>query len=230
MRKKIIQIIILIIFILIISYFAQNYLTFENIKENKEELKTFVTENYIISIILFFISTIILVNTPIPFAAIIKIIGGFLFGITFGFIINIISTLIGAILGFLVSRYLLKDYFEKKYYKRLKSIEDEIETNGFTLFLSLRIILIIPFFLINIIGGISRISLKRYSFATFIGLIPSSFIYAYSGNTLEKINSISEIISPKVFILFIFLAILIITPNIIKKYKKGKSIKKISKR
>ena len=157
------------------------------------EVRHFIENNYIFSVLIFFISCTVFINSPIPFAAVIKLLGGFFFGLYLGAFYNITATTIACLIGFGISRYAFKDTFEKLYYKRLIGIENEIEKNGFYYFLSLRLVLVVPYFLINILGGISRIPFKKYLFSTTVGVIPASFIYANGGSKLERINSVSEL-------------------------------------
>ena len=205
-----------VVFLLISLYFS-DFLTIENIKQNKFWMKDFIDNNYLLAVLLFFISCIVFVNSPIPFAAAIKILGGFFFGFYNGAMYNIIATIIACLVGFSISRYAFKDVFEKVYYQRLKGIESEIELNGFYYFLTLRLIMVVPYFLINIIAGISRISAKKFLFSTMLGVIPASLVYANGGNKLEKINSIGDLFNFDIVISLVLVAAISMFPILMKK-------------
>ncbi|MGR9115734.1 MAG: TVP38/TMEM64 family protein [Gammaproteobacteria bacterium] len=187
-------------------------MTIDNIKSHKFEIDYFISNNYFVSVLLFFISCIIFINSPIPLAAIIKLLGGFLFGFYLGALYNITATILACLIGFGISRYTLKEEFEKLYYKKLQSIENEIEKNGFYYFLSLRLVMVAPYFLINILAGISRVSFKKYLFSTTLGVIPASFIYANGGNKLEQISSINELFRYDIIFSIMLIALISLLP------------------
>ena len=213
---KIFLIFLLVLFF-IISVFSMDFITIDNIKSNKFQIGNFISNNYLISVFLFFISCIFFINSPIPFAAIIKLLGGFFFGFYLGAFYNIIATILSCLIGFWISRYAFKDIFERLYYERLKRIENEIEINGFYYFLSLRLVMVVPYFLINILAGISRISFRKYLFSTTLGVIPASLIYANGGNKLEQINSIHELFRIDIIFSLILVAFVALFPILKKK-------------
>ncbi len=218
-KFKILLITLLIIFFTV-SYLSKDILTVENAIENKETIIIFIDENYILSTIIFFILCIILINSPIPLAGFLKLVGGFFFGIYIGAIYNILATTLAGIAGFAISRYALKNTFQKMYSEKLKKMENEIKINGFYYFLTLRLILVIPYFFINIFAGISKISMKKYIASTFLGVIPASILYANAGSQLEKINSVKDIFSFEILIAFTLLILFSLIPLIWKKIVK----------
>lgn len=208
-----------IILFLIASIYFSDQLTIENIKTNNLQIKDFIHNHYAFSVFLFFASCVIFINTPAPFAAIIKILGGFFFGFYMGVVYNIVATIMACLVGFALSRYAFKEIFEAAYYDRLQKVETEIEKNGFYYFLTLRLVMVVPYFLINFMAGISRISFKSYLFSTLLGVMPASVIYANGGNRLEQINSVSELFKSDVVISLALIALFSISPMIIKKYQ-----------
>ena len=208
---------LLIILFLIISLYFSDQLTIENIKNNKLLIKDFISDHYFFSVFLFFSSCVIFINSPVPFAAIIKILGGFFFGFYMGVIYNIFATVLACLVGFGISRYAFKEVFEAAFYERIKKVEAEIENNGFYYFLTLRLVMVVPYFLINIMAGISRISARDYLLSTTLGVMPASLIYANGGNQLEKINSVSELFKSDIVISLAIIALFSMLPMIIKK-------------
>ncbi|PKM12346.1 MAG: TVP38/TMEM64 family protein [Gammaproteobacteria bacterium HGW-Gammaproteobacteria-3] len=208
--------------VLVMSLFFFDSMTLESFKSNKLFINEFITKNYSLSVFFFFVSCIVLINSPVPFAAIIKMLSGFFFGFYLGAIYNIAATILACLVGFSVSRYAFKDTFEEIFYERIKKIEYEVEKNGFYYFLTLRLIMVVPYFLINILAGISRISFKKYLFSTALGVIPASLVYANGGNKLEQINSIAELYSPDIIIALALIATLALSPLVIKKYHQTK--------
>lgn len=212
---------ILLVFLAITVYFSDQ-LTLEAFKEHKSLIAAFISQNYALSVMLFFLSCIVFVNSPVPFAAVIKMLSGFFFGFYMGAIYNIAATLLACAVGFGISRYAFKELFERLYYDRLKTLESDIEENGFYYFLSLRLVMVVPYFLINILAGISRISFKKYLLSSALGVMPASLVYANGGNRLEHINSIDELFSPGVIASVLLIALMSLSPLLLKKYRYAK--------
>ncbi len=227
LKEKLFTIIfvLFIILVLSISLYYKDSLSLENIKNNKEMLKEIVNENYILSSIIFFLACIIFINSPLPLAAVIKIMGGFLFGFIVGSIYNILATTLACMIGFYLSRYALRNTLHNKFRNHLDSIEHQIEKNGFTYFLTARIILIIPYFLINIIGGLSKIKTKDYFISTILGVIIPSVIYANAGFRLESISKFSDLYSIEMITALFLIASMIIIAKLIANNQNNKKTK-----
>ncbi len=209
---------ILIILILLgISAWSMDYLTLENFHLHKEALGNFIEKHYYFSLFLFIAACSVFINTPFPLAALLKILGGVFFGVYLGTFFNALATLIACLIGFWISRYIFRDMFEKRYYQKLKEVENDIEKNGFYYILTLRVVMSVPYVLINAVAGISRISFTKYFFGTAIGVIPPSFIYANAGSHLEQINSVSELFDLKTIIILSFVGLIPLFPVLNKK-------------
>lgn len=209
---------LVICLIILMSFYLSDIVTVENIKAKEAYLRIFIEDHYGLSVLLFFVACTLFINSPIPLAATLKVLGGFFFGFYWGTFYNIGATLLACLVGFGVSRYTFKGLFEKRYYDRLKTIENEIETNGFYYLLSLRLIMVVPYFLINILAGLSRVSFRKYATSTLAGITPASFIYANSGNKLDQITSLQEIFRFDIILSFAVVAAISLLPVIVKKY------------
>lgn len=220
---------VLIITLIFFSSLAfQNYKeeVFQELKEQRTSLQKFTDTNPLVTYILFFTLTIFLVNTPVPFAATIKVIGGMIFGIAGGTIMNILATTLGAGIGFFLGKYFIKEHVYHKYSQKLNKIDKEFHNNSFLYIILMRISLVVPFFIINFISGATRkISFKDYLLSTIIGVIPLSYVYAYAGFQLATINSFDELLTPQTIAILIGLIILLGISIIIKnKFKKKRII------
>ncbi|MGD7036596.1 TVP38/TMEM64 family protein [Methylotuvimicrobium buryatense] len=209
----------IICLIILMSFYMAGILTLDNIKTNEAYLRVFIEDHYGLSVLLFFVACTLFINSPIPLAAPLKVLGGFFFGFYWGAFYNIGATLLACLVGFGISRYTFKDLFEKRYYDKLQTIENEIETNGFYYFLSLRLVMVVPYFLINILAGLSRISFRKYATSTLAGITPASFIYANGGDKLEQITSLQEIFRFDIILSLTVVAAISLFPVIVKKYR-----------
>ena len=132
--------------------------------------------------------------------------------------VNVAATA-GATLAFLAARYLLQDWVERKFGDRLEPIQQGFARNAFSYLMTLRLIPAFPFFLVNLVSGLTRINVGTYIAATAIGILPGSFVYAYAGRQLGTINSLGEIASPPVLLAFTLLGLLALFPIIYRKLK-----------
>lgn len=203
---------LLLILVLAASIYFADDLTLESVISNKVRLGQFIQDHYSFSVILFFLACVIFVNSPVPAAAAIKVLGGYFFGFYLGAAYNVAATILACLVGFAVSRYALKEWFEKRYYDRIKSIDTELEHNGFYYFLSLRLVMVVPYFIINISAGISRVSFRQYCYSTILGVMPTSLIYANGGEKLERIASFNELLEPPVIAAILLVAALSLVP------------------
>ncbi len=209
MNKKIKQIVILISIILAIfiaRYFElQNYLTFEYLKSQKEILTNNYNENQPMFIVLYFIVYVISVAVSFPGATIFTLAAGAIFGVVTGTILVSFASTLGATISFLFSRYLFRDIVQSKFGSSLDSINKGVKEDGKFYLLSLRLIPAFPFFLINLLMGLTRISVFQFFLISQIGMLPGTIVYVNAGTQIASLNSPKEIVSPS--LLFSFLAL-----------------------
>lgn len=219
-RKQLSLLAFLIAVILIIRFSGiSDYITFENLQSNKEILEDFVKKYYIPSVFLFIIIYIISTALSVPGATVLTLAGGFLFGTALAvFCVNIGATT-GATLAFLSSRYLIGKWVQNRYSDQLRRFNEELSRNGYLYLLTLRLIPVFPFFLINFFAGLTRIPLRTFVWTTAVGIIPGSFVYTFAGSQLNTIKSVDDIFSRKVLAAFLLLALFTLFPAIFNKIK-----------
>ena len=155
-----------------------------------------------------------------PGAAILTLTGGAIFGPWMGSLAVNIGATIGATLAFLAVRFLLRDWAEKKFGDKLKPFNDGFSKNAVNYILFLRLVPLFPFFLINLVSGLTSVNLRVYFFGTMFGTIPGTFIYANAGSNLASINSIGDIVSTDVLGSLTLLGVFTLVPTVYKKVKK----------
>ena len=193
------------------------YLSLETLKANRDDLLAFTEANYTAAVILFILLYIVVTGLSLPGATILTLAGGFLFGsVPAALFVNIGATT-GATLAFLAARYVLRDWVEQKFGRWLEPLQQGFAKNAFSYLLTLRLIPLFPFFVINLVSGLTRVNVGTYVVATALGIIPGSFVYAYAGRQLGSINSLKEIASPQVLGAFILLGALALAPILYKK-------------
>lgn len=204
------------------------YLSFEALKEHRERLLAYTQGHYVLAVALFIIIYCVTAALSLPGDVFLTVIGGFLFGSVVGtFYVNIGATS-GATLAFLAARYLLRDWVESKFGDRLVPIQEGFEQNAFSYLVMLRLIPAIPFVLVNLVAGLTRVQLGIYVRATVLGMIPASFVFAYAGRQLGMINSPGEIASPPVLLALTLLGLLALTPVLYRRLVDKKTQRKLS--
>lgn len=226
--KKYIPILILVLGFLIV-YFSGllDYLSFETLKMHRKSIVSFVSERYFLSSLGFIFLYILAIAFSIPGGVFLTILGGFLFPQPLSTIYVVFSATIGATLLFLAAKTAFRDFFEKKVSKGfLKKMEKGFQENGSSYLLFLRFIPLFPFWLVNLAPAFFGASLWTFVWTTFVGIIPGSFVYAQTGAGLgaildtDKPFSLDAIFNWKMRIALICLALLSLTPIIVKKMKK----------
>ncbi|OQW66592.1 MAG: TVP38/TMEM64 family protein [Nitrospira sp. ST-bin4] len=194
------------------------YLSLDALKQNRDQLLAFTESNYAASVAIFILTYIVVTGLSLPGAVILTLAGGFVFGGVIGTLFVNLGATTGATLAFLAARYLLRDWVEQKFGRWIEPVQQGFAKNAFSYLLTLRLIPLFPFFVVNLVSGLTRVNVGTYVAATAIGIIPGSFVYAYAGRQLGTINSLKEIASPNVIGAFLLLGLLALAPIVYKKF------------
>ena len=230
MKKSLIKYVLITIFVLlfIISYYSfglDSYLNFETLKQNQQKLQEFY-QNYPFRVILLYsVVYLMVVAFSLPGAAVMTLAGGLIFNLVLGTILVSFISTIGATINFLLSRYLFRSQLEKRFLSTLDKVNQGLEKDGNFYLFSLRMIPVFPFFLINVIMGLTNMKGLNFFVVSQIGMLPGTIAYVNAGTQLASIQSLSEILTFPVFISFIILGLLPLLAkyfiNFIQKTKKG---------
>ncbi len=196
-----------------------SYVSFDNLKAQKDTLSSYVNENYILTVFIFVLLYITAVALMLPIATVLTLSGGFLFGAVMGTVFVNIGATIGAVMAFLFARYILGKKVQEKYKKQLEKFNNELEQNKYQYLFSLRFLPIFPFFLVNFLCGVTKLDLKAFIITTSLGIIPGSFVYTYAGSQLASIESLGDIFTKEILFAFILLGSLTLLPIVVKKIK-----------
>jgi uncharacterized membrane protein YdjX (TVP38/TMEM64 family) len=221
-KKMLIVLCIAAVIVAIRAFGFDQLLSLETFRQYREQLLAFTAQHYIPTVAIFILVYIAAVALSIPGATILTLTAGFLFGFL-GLIYVNIGASTGAILAFLVARYLMGDWIQKRYGEKLASFNKEIAENGYNYLLTLRFIPLFPFFLINIFAGLTRVPLATFAWTTMVGILPGSFVYIYTGRQLGIIDKPGDILSWQIILAFVLLGLLVLSPVLIRKLMKKKN-------
>lgn len=212
MNKKILQSVILLLAALGIFAFFQyelgQYLTLDFLKDNQQRFVNYYLQNQIQTLGIFAGIYITVTALSLPGAAILTLAAGALFGLFVGTILVSFASTIGATLAFLAARFLLRDSIQAKFGHRLKAINQGIEREGAFYLFTIRLIPAFPFFVVNLVMGLTPIKTFTFFFVSQIGMLLGTIVYVNAGTELAKIESLSGIASPRLIGSFILLGIL----------------------
>ncbi len=175
-------------------YLLSDVMTLAELKARRAELVALIEARPIAFTSLFMVAFALLA-TFAPGAAVLKVAAGALFGFVGGFAVSLGSTLVAAALGFLISRYLARNWVERRFHDRVEAINRGVQSEGVVFLLALRFNPLIPFFLINFGMGLTRMRLWVFVATSFFGLIPASIVYSNAGTELARIETPSDILS-----------------------------------
>ena len=194
------------------------FLSLDALKDNRDYLLSFTETHSAVAAALFVLAYVAVTGLSLPGAVILTLAGGFLFGAVWGTLFVNLGATTGATLAFLASRYVLRDWVERKFGKWLGPVQQGFAKNAFSYLMTLRLIPLFPFFVVNLVSGLTRVNVGTYVAATALGIIPGSFVYSYAGRQLGTINSLKDIASPGVIGAFVLLGILALVPSLYKKW------------
>ncbi len=205
------KIIIVLAMVLLILLFRllhlDDYLTLAYLKESREQLALLYAERTGLVIAVYMLIYIVATALSLPGAVILTLAGGALFGLVTGTIVISFASTIGATLACLVSRFLLRDWVQKRFGDKLQRINEGMEREGGFYLFTLRLIPVFPFFVINLAMGLTRIKISTYYWVSQLGMLPATIVYANTGKELGKLNSLAGILSPGLIFSFVLLGL-----------------------
>lgn len=222
-RKRMILLLVVIVLLVGLRFTGiADKLTLGNLQTNAAKLRDFSNANYLRSVLIYIVVYIAVTSFSLPGATVLTLAGGFLYNFFVGAIYVNIAATTGAALAFLFARYIAGRSIQKRFGDKLGKFNEELDRNGASYLLTLRFIPLFPFFMINLLAGLTNVSFLTYLWTTSVGIFPGSLIYAYAGQQLGEIKSVHDIFTGGVLLAFILLAVFALIPVFYKKFK-GKS-------
>ncbi|MGP4712932.1 MULTISPECIES: FAD-dependent oxidoreductase [unclassified Psychrobacter] len=231
MIKKIALVLLVVILVIGFFYFGLNdLLTLEGLKGSMDQFDEYKAQSPLLIIGGFFLLYVLVTALSLPGAAILTLAAGALFGLVQGVLIASFASSIGATLAFLVSRYLLRDTIKQRFPDRLESIDNGVKKEGAFYLFTLRLVPIFPFFIINLLMGLTAIKTWTFYWVSQIGMLAGTFVYVNAGTQLAQIESLSGILSFNLILSFVLLGVFpLIAKSIINLIKKRRVYKNYSK-
>jgi pyruvate/2-oxoglutarate dehydrogenase complex dihydrolipoamide dehydrogenase (E3) component/uncharacterized membrane protein YdjX (TVP38/TMEM64 family) len=195
----------------VITYFyfdLGQYLTLEAIKGQQQKLEIAFAEKPAVVAIGFFLTYVAMTALSIPGALLLTLLGGAIFGLVKGTLLVSFASSLGATCAFLASRFLLRDSVQSKFGDRLASINRGVEKDGAFYLFSLRLIPVVPFFVVNLLMGLTKMKTFTYYWVSQLGMFLGTIVYVNVGTELSKISSLKGLVSLPLVLSFAALGLL----------------------
>ena len=193
-----------------VAFFAfdlHHVLTLESLKASRGQFESWRAASPYLVGFAFFLLYVLVTALSLPGAAVMTLAGGALFGLLWGtFIVSFASSL-GATLAFLASRYLFRDSVQRRFGDRLKTVNEGIAREGALYLLTLRLVPLFPFFLINVLMGLTPLRTRTFYLVSQAGMLPGTLVYVNAGTQLGKLENLYGIVSLDLLISFALLAL-----------------------
>jgi pyruvate/2-oxoglutarate dehydrogenase complex dihydrolipoamide dehydrogenase (E3) component/uncharacterized membrane protein YdjX (TVP38/TMEM64 family) len=182
-------------------------LTLQAVKEGQAGFAELRASNPVLVAGAFFALYVAVTSLSLPGAAIMTLAGGALFGLVTGTLLISFASSIGATLAFLTSRFLLRDSVQKRFGDRLKPINDGMQRDGAFYLFTLRLVPVFPFFLVNLLVGLTPVRTRTYYWVSQLGMLPGTLVYVNAGTQLARLDSVAGILSPGLLGSFVLLGV-----------------------
>jgi pyruvate/2-oxoglutarate dehydrogenase complex dihydrolipoamide dehydrogenase (E3) component/uncharacterized membrane protein YdjX (TVP38/TMEM64 family) len=207
-KTKIVVVLGIVVAVLLFFVFdLDRLLSLEAIKASQHDFEFFYKDNMAVTIIVYMIVYVLVTALSLPGAAVMSLVGGALFGLITGTIMVSFASSIGATLAFLLSRFLFRDAIQKKFGNKLESINRGIEKDGNFYLFTLRLVPVFPFFMINVVMGLTPIKTLAFYLVSQIGMLPGTIVFLNAGTQLGKLESAAGILSPGIILSFVLLGL-----------------------
>ena len=192
-------ILLAIVAVLIALFFVfdlAQYLSLDFLKEVRTTATAFVAENPSLSTLGFFGIYVLVTGLSLPGAAVMTLAAGAVFGFWWGLAIVSFASTIGATLAMVISRSLLRDWVQAKFSQQLATVNEGLQRDGGFYLFSIRMVPLIPFFIINLVMGLTHISAWQFYWVSQTGMFAGTIFFVFAGTQLAQVSSIGDVLSP----------------------------------
>ena len=202
--------VIVIFAALVVAFFwfdLTRYLDLEYLKSRQADIDVFYRDHPVALLAGYFLIYVAITGLSLPGAAIMTLVGGAVFGLLWGTVLVSFASTIGATIAFVVARYILRDGIQRRYGDRLKAINEGVERDGAFYLFTLRLVPAFPFFVINLVMGLTPMRTLTFALVSQLGMLPGTIVFVNAGTQLARIESLQGILSPTLIGSFVLLGV-----------------------
>ncbi|TGG91757.1 pyridine nucleotide-disulfide oxidoreductase [Natronospirillum operosum] len=183
------------------------YFNLDFLQQQQTSFQTFYQNNQLLTISFYFVVYVAVAALSLPGATIMTLAGGAIFGLPLGLLIVSFASSIGATLAFLVSRFILRDSIEARFRKQFEAINAGVNKDGPFYLFTLRLVPIFPFFIINLLMGLTKMKTWTFYWVSQVGMLAGTAVYVNAGTQIAAIETVGDIGSPQLLLSFALLGI-----------------------
>ena len=183
------------------------FLDLEYLKSRQADIDVYYRDHPVAVLAGYFVAYVAITGLSLPGAAIMTLAGGAVFGLLWGTVLVSFASTIGATVAFIVSRYILRDGIQRRYGDRLRAINEGIERDGAFYLFTLRLVPAFPFFVINLVMGLTAMRILAFALVSQLGMLPGTIVFVNAGTQLARIESLQGILSPALIGSFVLLGV-----------------------
>jgi len=172
------------------------HLSLTSLQARQEAFQAYYAAQPLTAAAAYLAAYVLLAALSLPGSVVMSLAGGALFGLWTGLLLASFASSVGATLAFLAARFLLREHVQSRFGDRLAGISQGLEQDGAFYLLSLRLVPVIPFFIINLVMGLTKLRPSVFYLVSQIGMLPGAFVYVNAGTQLGRLDSLRGIVSP----------------------------------
>jgi pyruvate/2-oxoglutarate dehydrogenase complex dihydrolipoamide dehydrogenase (E3) component/uncharacterized membrane protein YdjX (TVP38/TMEM64 family) len=206
-RRLLLAVAVVLAVALFFLFDLDRFLSLDALAESRDALAGLIEARPLVAAAGFLVVYVIVTGLSLPGAAVMTLAGGALFGLLWGTLLVSFASSIGATLAFLASRFLLRDWVQHRFGAQLGPINRGVEKDGAFYLFSLRLVPVFPFFVINLVMGVTTLRTLTFYLASQIGMLPGTLVYVFAGTRLAELESMGDVLSGDLILAFVLLAV-----------------------
>ncbi len=206
-RKLLLFALVLLAIGVFFAFDLDRYLSVDELRMRHQEVISLRAEYPIASAALYFVAYVLVTALSLPGAAVMTLAGGAVFGLVTGTVLVSFASTLGATLAMLVARFLLRDVVQARFGDRIAAIDAGIERDGALYLFTLRLVPLFPFFVINLVMGLTAMRARTFAWVSQLGMLPGTIVFVNAGTQLAQVRSPADVLSPGLLASFALLGI-----------------------
>jgi uncharacterized membrane protein YdjX (TVP38/TMEM64 family) len=207
MKKVFLALLILAAMVLFVAFDLGRFLTLDSLKQARGTLAAWQSNEPWLTAAGYFGLYVAMAALSLPGAAIMTLAGGAIFGLAEGILLVSFASSLGAVLAFASARFVLRDSVQRRVGGRLQAVNEGIARDGLFYLFTMRLVPVFPFFVVNLLMGLTSIRLRTFYWVSQLGMLPATVAYVYAGTQLARIQHLSDVASPRLLVAFTLLGI-----------------------
>jgi pyruvate/2-oxoglutarate dehydrogenase complex dihydrolipoamide dehydrogenase (E3) component/uncharacterized membrane protein YdjX (TVP38/TMEM64 family) len=205
MKKIFLALLILAALVLFVAFDLGRFLTLDSLKQAKGTLAAWQSNEPWLTAADYFSLYVAMAALSLPGAAIMTVAGGAIFGLVEGTLLVSFASSLGAVLAFASARFVLRDSVQRRVGDRLTAVNAGIAKDGMFYLFTMRLVPAFPFFVVNLLMGLTSIRLRTFYWVSQLGMLPATVVFVYAGTQLARIQRLSDVVSPRLLLAFTLL-------------------------